>query len=92
MGLTQSDIFCTMYRSHDGYWNLFCPVGPRAMPALHEPGSLLIRIPADAASSGNPAGMSTVIGMEEILSVRPSVLMRAKGSGRGGSRVGIQEE
>ena len=88
----QSDTFCTMYRSHDGYWNVFCPVGPGAMPALQELGSLLMRMPADAASSGKWAGMSTVIGMEEILSLRLSVLMGANGSGSGGSGVGIQGE
>ena len=78
-----------MYRSHDGYENVWETVFPE-----YDDGGGGGDGPAfplsSASKNGKSTGMSTVIGIDEILSFRPSVAPRGNGSGFGGLGVGIQ--
>ncbi len=52
----------------------------------------MLSTPLSLEKNGRLSGMSTVIGIDETLSLRSSVLVRGNGSGLGGFTVGIQLE
>ncbi len=73
-----SDTRCTMYRSQHGYENVWLIIRPDASPA---PGAPLPLSGPVVGTARNSTGISTVTGIDEILSFRSSVGLRANGSG-----------